>query len=187
MNEAIKNIKMRRSVRFFEQKKIEKEILQEIIEAGNLAPTGMNAQPWRFVVVESSEFKEKLAKLALPKYKQWLERMSAEFKEMRKEIDLKVKDPAYYDAPAVIFVIGKGMTRDLDCPMVCQNIMLAARSMGIGSCWVFIGQLVLDNPEIRKEFDLQEDEKVFGPIVLGYPKEGFPEMPLKKEPSVKWL
>lgn len=187
MNEVINNIKMRRSVRFFEKKQIEKKILQEIIEAGNLAPTGMNAQPWRFVVVESSEFKEKLAGLALPKYKQWLEKMPPELKSMREEIDSKVKDPAYYEAPAVIFVIGNGMTKDLDCPMVCQNIMLAAHSLGIGSCWVFIGQLPLDNEEVQKALELQEGEKVYGPIVLGYPKDGFPETPVKKEPVVKWL
>jgi len=187
MNEVIKNIKMRRSVRYFEQKDIEPEILKEIIYAGNLAPTGMNAQPWRFVVVNGKDFRNKLSELALPRYKQWLEKMPPEFKSMREEVDAKVHDPAYYDAPAIIFVIGKGMTKDLDCPMVCQNIMLAARSFGIGSCWVFIGQLPLDDITVRKTLELQEDEKVFGPIVLGYPKGDFPELPAKKDPIVKWL
>jgi len=79
------------------------------------------------------------------------------------------------------------MTAPLDCPMACQNIMLSARSLGIGSCWVHIGQLPLDDASVREALGMQEDEKVFGPILLGYPKDGFPEAPQRNAPQVKWL
>ena len=64
--------------------------------------------------------------------------------------------------------------------------MLAAYSLGLGSCWVGFGAMVTEDKEIRTVLELREDEKIFGPILLGYPK-GHPERPLKKGPQVKWL
>lgn len=187
MNSVIENIKNRRSVREFDSKKIDKNILEKIVEAASFAPTGMNTQPWRFVVVQDDEFRKNLAQDASVRYKKWLENLPQDFKDMRKEIDDKTDDPAYYGAPVIIFVIGKGMTTDFDCPMACQNIMLSARSFGIGSCWVYIGQFPLGNDIIREKLELKEGEKVYGPIILGYPKNEFPIAPEKKSPIIKWI
>ena len=66
MNVVIEAIKKRRSVRSYESKPIPKDIINMIIEAGNEAPSAMNSQPWRFVVVEDKKVKEKLLRVALP-------------------------------------------------------------------------------------------------------------------------
>jgi nitroreductase len=188
MNAVIETIMKRRSVRLYESKPIPRELLQAIIDAGNAAPTGGNAQSWRFVVVENKAFKNTLLSLAMPQYKKWMEKASKELSEMRKEIDAAVSDPIYYDAPAVVFVLGSGMTGDFDTPMVCENMMLAARSLGIGSCWVYFGQLPLNDQEVRNNLEMQEGEKIYGPILLGYPKGGdFPPSPKKKKPLIKWI
>ena len=187
MNKVIEIIMSRRSVRSYDSKSIPKEILETIISAGNAAPSGMNAQGWRFVAVQDKEFKDKLKSLAIPKYKKWMEQAPQALIDIRKEIDAATNDPIYYNAPVIIFIIGSGMTGDFDTPMVCENIMLAARSLDIGSCWVYFGQLPLDDTEIREELEMKEEEKVFGPILLGYPKEDFPKSPKKKEPEIKWI
>ncbi|MFA6078597.1 MAG: nitroreductase [Candidatus Omnitrophota bacterium] len=187
MNKVIENIAARRSVRYYDSKPIPKDTLQAIIDAGNMAPTGCNAQGWRFVVITDETFRKRMADLALPKYKDWMKRSGESIKELREEIDAVASDPVYYDAPAVLFVIGQGMTADLDSPMVCQNMMLAARSLGIGSCWVFFGQMILDDAQIRSSLELKQGEKVYGPILLGYPKNDFPEPPAKKPPVIKWI
>jgi nitroreductase len=187
MNKVIETIMNRRSVRAYDSKPILKEILQTIIDAGNAAPSGMNAQGWRFVVVQDKAFKEKLMSIAIPRYQKWMEKVPQALTDLRKEIDASTNDPIYYNAPVIIFVIGSGMTGDFDTPMVCENMMLAARSFDIGSCWVYFGQLPLDDAEVRKELELQEGEKVYGPILLGYPKGEFPESPEKKEPKIKWI
>ncbi|MEW5801683.1 MAG: nitroreductase family protein [bacterium] len=183
----IEAIMERRSVRFYEPKPVPRDIMQTIIQAGNLAPSGANAQQWRFVVVENEDFRKKLADLALPRYKRWIENAPEQFKAMRAEIDAVAHDPVYYSAPAIVFIIGTGMTADYDCPMVCENMMIAATSLGIGSCWVFFGQLVLNDQEVRNSLGLVEGEKVYGPILLGYPKENLPERASKKDPVIKWL
>lgn len=188
MNQVTENIFSRRSVRAYLDKAIPKEILDEIIRSGNAAPSGMNAQDWRFVVIVDKETRQKLAKLSIPRLEKWLGKYANEsFQERRRRIAAQTPDPIYYGAPAVVFVIGKGNMAPYDCPMVCENMMLAARSLGLGSCWVLFGSLVIDDPEVRKLLELRDEEKVFGPILLGYPKDGFPPSPPKKEPVVKWV
>lgn len=119
MNAVIETIMGRRSVRWFEDKPIPREILDTIIAAGNAAPSGANVQAWRFVVVESGEYRKKLADLVLPRYKKWLTNAPQSLKDVRKEIDVVSVDPVYYSAPVVIFVIGSGMMKDTDSSMVC--------------------------------------------------------------------
>jgi len=186
MNPVLETIHTRRSVRSYERQLIPKDVLRRIIDAGNNAPSGNNAQGWRFVVIENQTMREKLAALALPRYKAWMEKAPQTLKDKRADIDRETSDPVYYSAPVIIFVINSGITSDMDTPMACQNIMLAARSYGIGSCWVFFGQLPVDDPGIREILELKAGEKIYGPIALGYPKGGFPEAPEKKESIIKW-
>lgn len=187
MNPVLEVIQSRRSVRSFKDEPVPRDVLQAVIEAANQAPTGSNSQPWRFVVVESEAMRKNLLTAAEPRYRQWLTTRSASFRELRERIDAAMSDPIYYSAPAIVFVIGKDKANPFDCPLACENLMLAARSLELGSCWVFIGSLAVADPSIRTLLDLQEGEKIYGPIVLGYPKDGFPPAPQKKSPQVKWL
>ncbi|MEI6437845.1 MAG: nitroreductase [Candidatus Omnitrophota bacterium] len=189
MNEIIKNIHERRSVRFFYQKPVPRDILQQVLDAGNAAPSGMNSQGWRFAVVESADNRRKLSAITLPKYKSWLAEADQSVKDRRAKVDAIVKDPVYYDAPVVIFVIGVGtVTQDNDCPMVCENMMLAARALGLGSCWVYFGLKALEEEPAREMLGLNNTEKAYGPLLMGYPKEGFfPPPPPKKPAAIKWL
>jgi len=189
MNAVIEAIKKRRSVRYYESKPIPKDIINMVIEAGNEAPSAMNSQPWRFVVVEDKKVKEKLLGAALPNAKRILEMVKdvdPERYEMIKKRYGELKDPIYYSAPAIVFVIGSGRYADHSCPLACENMMLAAYSLGLGSCWVGFGAMVTEDAEVRNILELQENERIFGPILLGYP-EDYPEQPPKREPQVKWL
>ena len=188
MNTVIEAIKNRRSVRAYEARAISRDTLEAIIEAGRWAPSGMNLQLWRFVVVQDAEFRQKLFDAAVPRYYEWRDRRGGVSKAVRKPIDDITEDPVFYSAPVIVFVVGtKLATYAQDCPMVCHNIMLAAHSFGIGSCWVGYGQLALQDEGVREALELKDDEEVFGPILLGYPKGGFPEPPRKKVPTIKWI
>ena len=186
MNQTIETILTRCSVRRFESKPVAREVLDQILKCGDSGPSGANNRAWRYVVVQDAGFKSKLIERSMPIYKKWLEKMPDRFKALRVETD-KAPDPIYYGASVIVFVIGKGFTQDSDCPIACQNMMLAARSLGVGSCWVHIGQLVTADPEVRTSLEIVEGEKVFGPIILGYPKDGFSEPGNKPPLPVKWL
>jgi nitroreductase len=189
MNPVIEAIKKRRSVRSYEAKTVPKDVIETIIHAGNEAPSSMNCQPWRFVVVQDKEIHQKLLQIALPNAKKIFDIMK-EKDPTRYESTMRrfaeSEDPIYYSAPAIVFVIGQGIYADHSCPLACQNMMLAAYSLGLGSCWVGLGSMIADDREARKLLDLKDDEKIFGPIILGYPK-SYPEPPPKKVPEVKCL
>jgi nitroreductase len=205
MNPVIDNIENRRSVRSYESTPIPKDVIEAIIDAGNWAPTGNNRQRWRFVVVEDSEFRQTLINAALPTWKRvlgsWIDTKDDYLREyfteffpkclgwprqsygdtMRQARDLE--DLMYWGAPVVIFVIG---TASQECAMVCQNMMLAAQSLGLGSCIVGFGAQVTGDEEIVEALELKENERIYGPIVFGYPQI-VPEPPKKREPVVKWI
>jgi nitroreductase len=159
-------IRKRRSVRSYESRHVPKDIINAIIEAGNEAPSAMNSQPWRFVVVEDKKIREKLLGAAMPNAKKILEPLKDADPERYQKIKKRygeLEDPLYFSAPA-----------------------LAAYSLGLRSCWVGFGAMVTDDTEVRKLLQLWDDEKIFGPILLGYAR-GYPERPPKREPQVKWL
>jgi nitroreductase len=182
-------IKTRRSVRSYESRKVPRDIISTLIQAGNNAPSGMNSQPWRFVVIEDEGLHKKMVETAVPNAKKILQTVKLSNPERYQQIMKRyeeLEDPIYYSAPAIIFVVGRGPHADLSCPLACENMMLAAYSLGLGTCWVQFGSFITENEEIRKALDLKEDEKIFGPVIVGYPKI-FPDPPQKREPEIKWL
>ncbi len=189
MNTVIEAIRKRRSVRSYEPKPVPRDSIHTIIEAGNEAPSAMNSQPWRFVVVEDKEAKEELLRAALPHARKIIE-MVKEVDRERHEMIMKrfseLKDPVYYSAPVIVFVIGSGRYAAHSCPLACENMMLAAHALGLGSCWVGFGAMVTEDAEVRDLLELKEDETLFGPLLIGYPKV-YPERPPKKEAKVKWI
>ncbi len=189
MNPVLQTIRMRRSVRAYEPRPVPRNLITAVIQAAIEAPSGMNTQPWRFVVVEDQAFHQRLAAAAVPNSRKYLEPMRdvdpARFEAIMRRYD-ELEDPVYYSAPAIIFVIGSGTYACDSCPLACQNLMLAAQSLGLGTCWVKLGSLVTDHPEIVRGLELKEGERIFGPILLGFPKEQ-PQAPPRRAALVKWI
>jgi nitroreductase len=205
MHPVLMVIKERRSVRAYQSKPVPRELIEQVIDAGNFAPTGHNRQNWRFVVVEDKVFRLQLVKETRTWWQKiignWPNNTNPEFQEYIgglgqrclgwqslsyvETIDrlLELEDGMYWAAPVVIFVIG---TQPAECHMVCENMMLAAHALGLGSCIVGFGGMVTDNEEIVTELELKGNEKIFGPIVLGY-ADIFPDPPKKKSPVIKWI
>ena len=197
INPVIEAISNRRSVRAYEPKPIPREIINTLIEAGNQAPSTYPFQPWRFVVVEDPDFKQKLVQATLPFWKKSFESMEenpefsdyyAKAKKLYEVMD-EPKDMVYYSAPIILFVIGPARNT-VSCALACENIMIAAQSFGLGCCYVGFGSLVKGDADVVKALELTDDEQIYGPIVLGYLKDLPEERALrtkKKGPTVKWI
>jgi len=205
MNATLDVIKRRRSVRSYKKDPVPKDAIEAIIEPGNWAPTGHNMQRWRFVVVEDAGLRRKLLDATRPGFRKWVrggrdssdehhrEYMLGLFRRcLGWEVDtyeegidrmLAFEDGVYWSAPVMIFVIGLWAG---ECDLVCENIALAAESLGLGTCFVGFGSMVTQDEEIVAALELRENEKIFGPIVLGYPAI-VPDPPIKKPPVVKWI
>ncbi len=215
MNPVIETINKRRSIRAYESKPIPRDIINTIIEAGNQAPSTMGMvkvsadiiisepelllrfQPWRFVVVEDSEFKQKLVDIAHPIWKKFLESMKETDAELYEKV-MKLyealpepKDLVYYSAPVILFVIGP-ISNAVSCALACENIMLAATSLGLGSCYTGFGAMVKGDAEVVQALELTDGERIYGPILLGYPKDD-PEKRFMDQhqnyvdPTIKWI
>jgi len=202
-NPIIEAIHNRRSCRDFKQKQVPRDVLKKIIDAGNQAPftSITRSQPWRFVVVENPLFRQKLIETTFPIWEKSMENIKEAAPDIYKtamglyESMDDPKDLVYYSAPAIVFVIGP-KRNSICCSLACENMMIAATSLGLGSCYVGFGAMVTGNDEIVKTLEIADDEKIYGPILLGYPKDkasskvanGLAHLaPIKKEPIVKWL
>jgi nitroreductase len=159
------------------------------------------SQPWRFVVVENPEFKQKLVQTTFPIWKKFTEGMKDADPEIYKmavclyEAMDEPKDVVYYSAPVIVFVIGPA-DNAVSCALACENIIIAAQVFGLGSCYVGFGSMVKGNADVVQALELKDDEAIYGPILLGYPKV-VPNAavasalerigPNKKDPVTKWI
>jgi nitroreductase len=165
MNEVLKAIKERRSIRAYETKQISQEELALIIEAGIYAPTGHNFQPWHFTVIQNREVIEEINKAAKHVMAtleiEWIKKMG-----LNPEFDIS------YKAPTLIIVSGKkdGVSSRADCDAATENILLAAQSLNIGSVWVGFAFFAFMVEGMAQKIGIPEGYEPYHGITLGYKK-----------------
>ena len=129
MNETLKTLKERRSCRKYQTRQVEQEALDLILEAGTYAPTGMNRQAPVIVAVQDKATRDKIAK-------------------MNAEVMGADTDP-FYGAPTVLVVLANPAVRTYvhDGALVMGNLMNAAHSVGVDSCYIFRAKEVFATEE----------------------------------------
>ena len=169
MNETIKNLKERRSCRNYKKEQIKDEELNEILLAGEYAPTGMGLQSPKMIVLQNKETIERLSKLNA--------------KIMGRDID------PFYGAPTVIVVLADKtkMTYVEDGSLVLGNLMNAAHSLKIGSCWINRAREEFETEEgkkLLKEWNIPDNYVGIGHCILGYRDGELPQAKPRKEDYV---
>lgn len=155
MNEVIKNIKTRRSIRKFKSDMPSDEDIKQIVDAGLSAPSGMNRQATITLVVKNKELRDKLSK-ANCKIGGWKEGF----------------DP-FYNAPVIIVVLAEKSvpTSIYDGCLVMENMMLAATSLNLGSIWIHRAKEEFEMPEFKevlKDLSITGEYEGIGNMALGY-------------------
>lgn len=166
MNETIKNLMERRSCRKYSTTQIKEEELNSVLKAGEYAPTGMGRQSPIILVLQNKEKIEKLSKL-------------------NAKIMGTDKDP-FYGAPTVLIVLAdKNIgTYKEDGSLVLGNLMNAAYSLGLGSCWIHRAKEEFETEEgkeLLKEWNIPENYVGIGHCILGYPEEKSEAKPRKED------
>lgn len=142
--DAIEVLKTRRSVREFTSDPVPREVLEDIVDCARLAATAINIQPWEFVVVTQKGMRDRIAAST----------------DYGKHIAT---------APACILVFCKAGTYYLeDGCAASQNILLAARAHGLGSCWI-AGDKKLYGETVRQLVGAPLDYRLVSLIPIGYP------------------
>ena len=160
-------IRSRESIRNYNpNRSVPKEILEKILNAGRLAPSACNCQPWKFLVISSPAV---LAKVKACYNRDW-----------------------FKDTPHILVVLGlrdQAWNRsydgynsvETDVAIAMTHIVLAAENEGVGTCWI-----AAYDPELLKEaLNSDSNQLIFGITPLGYPKPGFQKSLIKKRKSLK--
>ena len=153
MNETMKTLIERRSCRSYKTEQIKKEELDAVLTAGIWAPTGMNRQHTKLVAVTDPELVKKLS-------------------EMNAKVMGSEGDP-FYGAPCVVIVFGDSnvYTYVEDGSLAMGNMMNAAHSLGLGSCWIHRAKEMFESEEgkaLMAKWGIPESYKGVGNCILGY-------------------
>ncbi len=190
MKDITEMIRTRRSVREYKEEQVSDDDIKFLIDCARYAPSGLNMQPWSFLVIQNKEIMKKLSEAGKKSMIPLLEPMKNTSKKASDFlIFLKKKDTnMFYNASLLIIILGNKMvaTADWDCAMAAQNMMLAAHSRNIGSCWIGGALPALMDEKLLKELGAPAGYKAVAPLIFGYPT-GRTEMPGRNEPEVKWL
>ncbi len=173
-NQVVENIMSRRSIRNYKPELVEKEKMDTIIECGINAPNAINKQSWEVRVLNTHE--------AVAKFK-------AILKEDNPEANPDMVEGCFRGAPAIIVIANdvEFPFSQIDCGIMCQNIMLSAWSMNIGS--VCLGSPVGFIKNSAKALDMLQFSQGYQPIIcigLGYPNET-PEAKPREMSKVKYI
>ena len=179
MNEVLQTIARRRSHRRFKPDQIKDAELQAILEAGLQAPSGHNEQSWYFAVVQNPERIDELSAGCK-------KGMTAAPVSWIADLGRNEKFHVFYNAPTVIIAAGRkdAISSLPDACAAIQNMLLAAESLGIGSCWIGFAAFYFRTPESYRSLDLPDGYKVHYGVALGYKPDGAKqEPPLRKRDS----
>lgn len=153
MNKTLEDLKSRRSCRAYTAQQVSKEELDQVLEAGMYAPTGMGRQSPIMVAVQDPDTVRELSRL-------------------NARVMGSSTDP-FYGAPTVIVVLADpeiGTYRE-DGSLVMGNLLNAAHAVGLGSCWIHRAREVFDSPEgkaLLKKWGVPEKYVGIGNCILGY-------------------
>jgi nitroreductase len=197
--ELVEGIRTRKTFRGFTAEKVSKEIIQEILADGHMAPSASNMQPWNFHVLTNTPLSELCAKIEdfhknkkvtynsakdkkIPE--KYMQRRKKLFRELKPVISslgdknlqfIESGSIRFYDAPVVIFI-----TTDCDLPenklmdigMAAENIMLSAHARGLATC--AIAYTLLYSEPIKAGLNLDNNTETVLSISLGYPDNNSP-------------
>lgn len=172
MNEIIKAMKERRSVRKYTPKMPAKSDIEQIVEAGLFAANAMGKQETAIVAVTNKELRDRLS------------RMNAQV------LGNEAFDP-FYGAPVILVVLGKKdwANRVYDGSLVMGNLMLASHALGLGSIWIHRAKEEFESEEgkaILKELGISGEWEGVGHCAIGYADGEIPAPVPRKEGRVYW-
>lgn len=163
MNEVICAIEGRRSIRSYRTDPVPEEKLEAVVKAGLMAPSAMNQQSWHFVAISGK---------GAERYRTYC-------------IEKLGRDP-YYGAPAMILVFGKkdAIAPVCDGSLAIGNLLLAAKALGLGSCWIHCVNDLFKEEAAAAEWGVPAGYRPVGSVALGFPAGEAPAAKPRKEGTV---
>lgn len=179
-------IRERRSVREFRADPVKRETLKSLIDTAVQAPSAMDEQPWHFTVITDKALLSRISREA--KAHQLAAAAQESHIDHVRTMLSDAKFDIFYDAPALIVISAPKQSRwaTEDCALAAENLMLAAQTMNLGTCWIGFAQDWLDTADGHAAIDLGAEFLAVAPIIVGVPKAKVTHA-ARREPKIDWI
>ncbi|MEJ2251503.1 MAG: nitroreductase family protein, partial [Candidatus Lokiarchaeota archaeon] len=208
----LKFLQTRRSIRRYKNKDVSDKDIESILETMKYAPSASNARSWRYIIIRDQDKINKIRKAVIKmlsllrtivKYK-WILKYLAP-KSVRRMIEdpttipkldnflssyEKGEDPVFHNAPVVIILYSPsyGSMAGVDSGIALTHGILAAQSLGLGTCWIGYAQEALNRYDKNKEWlGIPEAMRISGVIVVGHPDIKFSRIPPRDSLKVRYF
>jgi nitroreductase len=154
-----------------------------LLDAAVQAPSALNDQPWSFVVVQDADLLKRISDRA---------KLLMLHRELPPPLLEMVSSPQFnifYNAGTLILICAKSRDPEKawDCCFAAENLMLAAREMGLGTCFIGFAWPALEQDDIRKDLGIPDGHTAVAPVIVGYPR-SFPSGPHREAPTIlRWI
>ncbi|MDM8536078.1 nitroreductase family protein [Desulfobacterales bacterium HSG17] len=176
-------IKTRRSIRAYKSKPVPQDVLNRLINIMRWAPTARNGQPVSWIVVQEKEKIHKIGAMTA----QWM-RETDLLPQIADAYDQGV-DMILRNAPVIVVAHADagGFNPVADCTIAITDLELAAHAFGIGGCWAgFFMRASNGYKPLVELLSLPKNHKVYGALMLGYPKYKYHRIPTRKPAEIRW-
>lgn len=196
MNEILKTIYTRRAVRKYTPQAVSPELIEQIIDAGRMAPSAINMQPWKFYVLTNKDtirtfggaIKQGMVKGFLKTgIRQIITNIIGTLHMGHKTDFVKQDDMVFHGAPVVIFIASSKTNEwaPIDVGMCAQNMMLAAKSLGLDTCPIGMARYI-EYTDTYEQLHLPSGEHVNLALIVGYGDET-PELHERIKTNVTYI
>jgi len=177
-------LKRRRSIREFKENPVPHDVLEKIIDTARWAPSAINIQPVRWLVVEKRADVRHLAELVAG----WMR--VAGYAPRYLAAWEKGRDMILRGAPHLVLACGSAENdwASIDCAIAVTYLELAAQAQGVGTCWSgLLARAAGANPSIREFVGLEDSLKIYGAVMIGFPKFQYRRIPNRNDAVIKWF
>nr|WP_321468936.1 nitroreductase family protein [uncultured Desulfobulbus sp.] len=187
-------LRSRRSIRVYRQQPVERATLQRLIEISSCAPTAINSQGVRWLVLDNRQTLERLAALVID----WMRWLKTEMPDLALSlhVDRVIErwqggdDGILRHAPVLIVAYGEANSRmaPTSCTIALSYLELAATGLGLGTCWAgYFNAAANTYPPLREALPLSKDQQCYGAMMVGYAKFHYCRLPTRKHPDITWV
>jgi nitroreductase len=178
-------IHQRSSVRSYSPEQLDQATIRTLLAAAVRAPTAVHLEPWVFAILQDTSTLKRLSDRAKPLFLEEVQRTHLDRGGHALDIFANPDFNMFYNAGTLIILCGKPMGPFVvaDCWLAAENLILAACSMGLGTCVIGAAVPALNTPEIKAELGIPDELAPIAPIIVGVPSGKTPPT-ARKEPEV---
>lgn len=178
----------RRAVRDYLPGKIDAAVIHQLLDAAVHAPTAIHEEPWAFVIFQDKVLLDRLSDSVKEGLISGADPIHPLFKTHGADRFVRPDFNVFYNAGTLVVIYGKplGPFVVADCWLAAENLMLAACSMGLGTCPIGLAVAALNSPQWKQTLGVPSELTAYAPIIVGKPASDTPAVPRKPPEIVCW-